>query len=44
MSGLGREVQTRRLAGFLARKGYAPGVAYQVIREALADLPENVRD
>ncbi|WP_131105313.1 regulatory protein RecX [Ornithinimicrobium sufpigmenti] len=44
MTGLDREVQTRRLAGFLARKGYAPGVAYQVIREALDDLPEHARD
>lgn len=44
MGGLDREVQTRRLAGFLARKGYAPGVAYQVIREALDDLPEHARD
>ena len=44
MRGLDREVQTRRLAGFLARKGYGPGVAYQVIREALDDLPEHARD
>ncbi|QFG69069.1 regulatory protein RecX [Ornithinimicrobium pratense] len=44
MGGLDREVQTRRLAGFLARKGYAPGVAYQVIREAVDDLPEHARD
>lgn len=44
MRGLGKEVQTRRLAGFLARKGYAPGVAYQVIREALDSLPEHSRD
>ena len=44
MRGLGRDVQTRRLAGFLARKGYGPGVAYQVVREALDELPENRRD
>lgn len=44
MRGLDREVQARRLAGFLARKGYTPGVAYQVIREALDELPENDRD
>lgn len=44
MSGLDREVQTRRLASFLARKGYGPGVAYQVIREALDTLPEHGRD
>jgi regulatory protein len=44
MRGLDREVQTRRLAAFLARKGYGAGVAYQVIREALDDLPEHLRD
>src|SRR5690606_37317055 len=33
MRGLDREVQTRRLAGFLARKGYGSSVSYQVIRE-----------
>ncbi|WP_151526239.1 regulatory protein RecX [Serinicoccus kebangsaanensis] len=44
MRGLDREVQTRRLAGFLARKGYSSGVSYQVIQEALSDLPENHRD
>lgn len=42
--GLDREVQTRRLASFLARKGYAAGVSYQVIREALDGLPEHARD
>jgi regulatory protein len=25
----------RRLAGVLARKGYSPGLAYRVVREAL---------
>ncbi|ANS80554.1 Regulatory protein RecX [Serinicoccus hydrothermalis] len=44
MQGLEREVQTRRLAGFLARKGYSPGVSYQVIRDALDGLPEHQRD
>lgn len=44
MRGLDREVQTRRLAAFLARKGYGPGVSYQVVREALDDLPEHERD
>jgi regulatory protein len=29
------EQRTRRLAGMLARKGYPPGLAYRVIREAL---------
>ena len=44
MRGLDREVQTRRLAAFLGRKGYGAGVSYQVIREALDDLPEHGRD
>jgi regulatory protein len=34
--GLDRIVRTRRLVGMLARKGYPPGVAMQVVREALA--------
>jgi len=34
--GLDRIVRTRRLVGMLARKGYPPGVAMQVAREALA--------
>jgi regulatory protein len=33
--GLPAEQRTRRLAGMLARKGYSPGLAYRVIREAL---------
>jgi regulatory protein len=44
MRGLDRDAQTRRLAGFLARKGYQPGVSYQLIREALDGLPEHRRD
>jgi regulatory protein len=44
MHGLGIEVQTRRLAGMLARKGYSPGVTYAVIREAIADAPEHLPD
>lgn len=44
MHGLEREVQTRRLAGFLARKGYGPGVSYEVIRDALEAAPEHRRD
>ena len=34
-SGLSAEQRTRRLAGMLARKGYPPGLAFRVIREAL---------
>ncbi len=35
MSGVSRDVAYRRLTGMLARKGYSPGVAIQVVREAL---------
>ncbi|AXH94805.1 regulatory protein RecX [Ornithinimicrobium avium] len=44
MRGLDREVQTRRLAAYLARKGYGSSVSYQVVREALDSLPEHSRD
>jgi regulatory protein len=44
MHGLGIAVQTRRLAGMLARKGYSASVAYAVIREVLADAPEHLPD
>jgi regulatory protein len=37
MRGLDHQVATRRLAGLLARKGYAAGLAFSVVREALAD-------
>ena len=33
--GLPADQRTRRLAGMLARKGYPPGLAYRVIKEAL---------
>jgi len=39
MSSLPRDVQMRRLAAMLARKGFGSGVAMAVVREALADLP-----
>jgi regulatory protein len=32
LSGLAPQVQTRRLVGLLARKGYPPGLAYEVVR------------
>jgi regulatory protein len=40
------QVQARRLVGMLARKGYPPGLAYQVVREGLAEaeLPTDVDD
>jgi len=44
MHGLGIAVQTRRLAGMLARKGYSPNMTYAVIREAIADAPEHLPD
>ncbi|MEV4559743.1 regulatory protein RecX [Kitasatospora sp. NPDC049285] len=34
-AGLDREVRIRRLVGVLARRGYAEGLAYRVVREAL---------
>ena len=44
MHGLGIPVQTRRLAGMLARKGYSPNLTYAVIRDAIADAPEYLPD
>lgn len=35
--GLPPEARSRRLAGMLARKGYPPGLAFRVIREALQE-------
>jgi regulatory protein len=36
LAGLPAEVQARRLVSLLARKGYPSGIAYAVVREALA--------
>jgi regulatory protein len=36
MRGLDPQVQTRRLVGMLARKGYPSGLALQVVRAAVA--------
>lgn len=36
LGGLPPEVQARRLVGLLARKGYPPGLAYEVVRGELA--------
>ena len=38
LSGLEPQAQARRLVGMLARKGHAPALAYQVVREALAEI------
>ncbi|WP_229054215.1 regulatory protein RecX [Aeromicrobium sp. Leaf350] len=35
MAGLDPQVQTRRLVGMLARKGYPPGLAFEVVRTEL---------
>ncbi|MEO5748102.1 MAG: regulatory protein RecX [Ornithinibacter sp.] len=44
LHGLAPEVQSRRLAGLLARKGYSSGIAYPVIRDAVASAQEHRRD
>jgi regulatory protein len=44
MHGLEPQVQVRRLAGMLARKGYDAEVAMRVVREAVHDAPEHRRD
>ena len=40
MHGLDDQVRTRRLVGMLARKGYAPGLAFEVVRDELGAEPE----
>jgi regulatory protein len=44
MHGLEPVVQTRRLVGMLARKGYPADLSMAVIREAIATAPEHQRD
>jgi regulatory protein len=44
MSGLEPLVQTRRLAGMLARKGYPSDVSMRIVSEAVREAPENQRD
>lgn len=44
MRGLAPDVQTRRLVGLLARKGYSGEVAWPIIRDAVNGLPEHRRD
>jgi regulatory protein len=44
MTGLAPDVQARRLAGMLGRKGYPGEVAWRVIRDAINDAPEHQRD
>lgn len=38
VEGLEEDKATRRLVGLLARKGHSPGVAYAVVKEALAEV------
>ncbi len=40
LSGLPIEVQTRRLIGLLARKGYPSGMTYEIVRAELADAAD----
>ncbi|PKW28151.1 regulatory protein RecX [Phycicoccus duodecadis] len=44
LHGLEPVVQTRRLAGLLARKGYDGELAMRVVRDAVRDAPEHRRD
>jgi len=44
MAGLAPDVQARRLAGMLARKGYSGDVAWPVIRDAVNGAAEHQRD
>lgn len=44
MHGLEAQVQTRRLAGMLARKGYGSELSMRLIREAIANSDEHQRD
>jgi len=37
LRGLEPRAQARRLVGLLARRGYPPGLAHQIVRESLAD-------
>jgi regulatory protein len=44
LHGLPPQVQARRLGGMLARKGYDGELAWSVVRAALAEAPEHLRD
>jgi regulatory protein len=44
MHGLPADVQARRLAGMLARKGYPGDIAWPVVRDAVNDSVERHRD
>ena len=38
LRGVDQTTAARRLVGMLARKGYAPGLSYAIVREQLADV------
>lgn len=42
VQGLDASVQVRRLVAMLARKGYAPQVAFDVVRAELEGLPDSI--
>ncbi|MFD6448036.1 regulatory protein RecX [Promicromonospora sp. NPDC060204] len=42
--GLDRQVRVRRAVGSLARKGYAPGLAFELVKDALAAEGEETDD
>ena len=44
MSRLEPQVQTRRLVGMLARKGYSPGMAFQLVREVIGAQAAELED
>lgn len=44
MGGLAPDVQARRLAALLARKGYPGDIAWPVVRDAISAAPEHHRD
>ncbi|MDQ2758303.1 MAG: recombination regulator RecX [Actinomycetota bacterium] len=44
MSGLDPQVQSRRLSGMLARKGYPPSVVHAVVRDVVNGATEHQRD
>lgn len=44
LHGVEPQVQARRLAGMLARRGYGSELSMRLIREALAEAPEHQRD
>ena len=44
MAGLESRTQIRRLAGMLARKGYSPGLTFQVVREVVGEAATESMD